>query len=247
MNKNNIVEVHNINFSYTLRRPLSIKGLFTLTESRITFKVDALRDVSFSLEKGNNLGIIGMNGSGKSSLLRIISGTYRPDFGNLIVNSVHTYLLTLGTGYMSRLTGRDNLYLNALMLGFSKTDLHDGLSDKMIEFSELGEAIDRPMYSYSSGMCSRLMFSIAACVWPDLLLLDEVFSVGDAGFIEKSAATIQKIINSDQSVIMVSHDAELIARHCRKILWLHKGQVQMFDDVDIVAKEYKRFVLQEAY
>lgn len=244
MSQNKVIIAEHISLSYQLRRSLSIKRLFTATEeSSEASMVHALQDVSFSLNEGGNLGVVGTNGSGKSTLLRILSKAYSPDNGKITIHVPTIQLLTLGTGFMNSLSGRDNLYLNALMLGISKAELSEGLVHQIIEFSELGEFIDRPMYTYSSGMCARLMFSVAACIQPDLLLLDELFSVGDLGFVEKSSARVQQFVDSDKSVVMVSHDSEVIERNCSMILWLHKGQVKMFDTAKIVVKEYKDFVL----
>ena len=238
----NIIEAKNLKLTYTIQSSFSLKKVFTKKElDRKLSKIEALRGVSFTLKNGKNLGIVGTNGSGKSTLLRVLSKTFAPDTGSLIINTKKSQLLTLGAGFIEDLTGRDNLYLNALLLGIPKYDLDNGLVEEIIEFSELGKFIELPMYTYSSGMKSRLTFSVAACIQPDLLLLDEVFSVGDAHFRAKSTERIQQMINSNNSVIMISHDTKAIEEHCENALWLHKGEVKMEGTSKDVMKEYLEF------
>ena len=238
----NIIEAKDLKLTYTIQSSFSLKKIFTKTSvnSQIT-KIEALRGVSFELEKNKNLGIIGTNGSGKSTLLRVLSKTFAPDTGSLVINAKKSQLLTLGAGFIEDLSGRDNLHLNALLLGISKDDLNNGLAEEIIEFSELGKFIDLPMYTYSSGMKSRLTFSVAACIQPELLLLDEVFSVGDAHFRAKSTERIKQMINSQNSVIMISHDTKAIEEHCENALWLHLGEVKMVGASKDVMKEYLEF------
>lgn len=238
----NMIEAKNISLTYEIRQSFSLKKIFTNTEKELSkYSVNALKNVSFTLEKGHNLGIIGTNGSGKSTLLRVLAQTYEPDSGQLIINTKNLQLLTLGSGFMQELTGRDNLYLNALLLGISKKDLDSGLVNEIIEFSELRDAIDFPMYTYSSGMKSRLTFSVAACIQPELLLVDEVFSVGDAHFKQKSQKRIEDMIHSDKTVVMISHDTGAIEKYCDRAMWLHLGEVKMFGTPDEVMKAYIEF------
>lgn len=238
----NIVEAKDIHFTYKIQASFSLKKLFTRTqEEHSAYIINALKGVSFDLPRSQNLGIIGTNGSGKSTLLRILSQTFPVDKGSLKINTSRSQLLTLGAGFVNELTGRENLYLNALLLGLSKETLDDGLADEIIAFSELGDAINLPMYSYSSGMRSRLTFSVSACIQPELLLLDEVFSVGDAHFKAKSAKRIEAMINSDKSVIMISHDTGAIEKNCEHALWLHQGKMMMLGDAKNVMKEYIQF------
>ncbi len=238
----NIVEVKNLDLIYEVQQSFSLKKVFTKTElDKQKLTVHALKDVSFDLQRSKNLGIVGTNGSGKSTLLRVLSQTFLPDSGTVKINSDNVQLLTLGAGFIDELTGRDNLYLNALLLGLSKDELDNGLAEEILDFSELGDAIDFPMYTYSSGMRSRLTFSVSACIQPELLLLDEVFSVGDAHFKEKSRIRIEEMIHSDRSVVMISHDTGAIEDHCEQALWLHKGVVKMFGNAKDVMKEYIEF------
>jgi ABC-type polysaccharide/polyol phosphate transport system ATPase subunit len=168
-NTKSIIEAENISLTYHISQSFSLKKVFTKTElDKEKYTVHAVKDVSFTLDKSQNLGIVGSNGSGKSTLLRMLSKTYAPDSGKLLVNTLSTQLLTLGAGFFNELTGRDNLYLNALLLGIPKDDLDNGLVEEILEFSELGKFIELPMYTYSSGMKSRLTFSVAACIRPDL-------------------------------------------------------------------------------
>ena len=238
----NIIEAKDLKLTYIIKSSFSLKKIFTKTAlDRQLSRVEALKGVSFKLEESKNLGIIGTNGSGKSTLLRVLSKTFAPDTGSLIINTKKSQLLTLGAGFIEELTGRDNLYLNALLLGIPKDDLDNGLVEEILEFSELGKFIELPMYTYSSGMKSRLTFSVAACIRPDLLLLDEVFSVGDAHFKAKSKERMKQMISSNNSVIMISHDTNAIEEHCENALWLHLGEVKMEGASKDVMKEYLEF------
>ncbi len=238
----NIIEVKNLDLVYKIQQSFSLKKVFTKTElDNQKFTVHALKDVSFNLPRSKNLGVVGTNGSGKSTLLRVLSQTFTPDSGTVKINTDNVQLLTLGAGFINELTGRDNLYLNALLLGIPKDDLDNGLAEEILEFSELEEAIDLPMYTYSSGMRSRLTFSVAACIKPELLLLDEVFSVGDAHFKQKSKKRIEELIHSDRSVVMISHDTGAIESHCDQAMWLHLGEVKMFGNASDVMEAYIEF------
>ncbi len=238
----NIVEVKDLNLIYEIQQSFSLKRVFTKTElDKQKLTVHALKNVSFDLQRSRNLGIIGTNGSGKSTLLRVLSQTFTPDSGNVKINTDNVQLLTLGAGFIDELTGRDNLYLNALLLGIPKDDLDNGLAEEILDFSELKDAIDLPMYTYSSGMRSRLTFSVSACIQPELLLLDEVFSVGDAHFKGKSRKRIEEMIHSDRAVIMISHDEGAIEKHCEQALWLHQGEVKMLGSAKHVTKEYTKY------
>ncbi|MGL4394025.1 MAG: ABC transporter ATP-binding protein [Brevinema sp.] len=241
-----MIDVKNISLTYEIRSSFNLKKLFTKTGGKSSkYSVEALKNVSFSLEKGKNLGIIGTNGSGKSTLMRVLAETYAPDSGELKINANTVQLLTLGAGFMDNLSGRMNMYLNALLLGISKNALDNGLAEEIIAFSELGHSIDYPMYTYSSGMKSRLTFSVAACVQPELLLLDEVFSVGDAHFRQKSQDRIEEMIKSDKTVVMISHDQGVLDRYCDQVLWLHLGEVKMMGDPKEVMAAYTEFAKKQ--
>jgi ABC-type polysaccharide/polyol phosphate transport system ATPase subunit len=183
----------------------------------------ALRHVSFTLERGETAGIIGSNGSGKSTLLRVIAGIYQPDEGKIVVDGSVTTLFSLGAGFQSELSGRDNIYLNGIILGLTKITI-DRKIDSIIDFAELGDFIDMPVKTYSSGMRSRLGFAIAVNIDKDIVLIDEIMSAGDAAFRQKANAEINRIIG-EKTVIIVSHSMGTIERFCHKVIWLDKGVV----------------------
>jgi len=201
----------------------------------------ALNNISFSVEKGQIVGIIGKNGSGKSTLLRTIGGIFSADEGsiNLYDNSVS--LLSIGVGFQSQQTGRTNIMLSGLLLGFTKEQINERMQ-QIIEFADLGEFIDYPVKTYSSGMHSKLAFSIGAFLETDILLIDEVLSVGDAEFKVKSFNKMKELIQDhNRTVIIVSHNMGTIKELCDKVLWLHKGKLVEYGEAKEVVKQYKRF------
>ena len=218
---------------YVLRR---IKGNYRVTECW------ADRDVTFSLEEGDMLGIIGSNGAGKSTLLKAISGIMEPTRGHVTRRGTIAALLELASGFDGDLTVRENTYLRGAMLGYTRKFM-DRTYDQIIDFAELKEFEDRPFKQLSSGMKSRLAFSIASLVRPDILILDEVLSVGDDGFRKKSEAKMKKIISGGATTILVSHSIEQVRSMCSKILWLHKGeQIAFGDDVSGICDRYESFL-----
>lgn len=218
---------------YVLRR---IKGNYRVTE----FWAD--RDVTFSLEEGDMLGIIGSNGAGKSTLLKAISGIMEPTRGHVTRRGTIAALLELASGFDGDLTVRENTYLRGAMLGYTRRFM-DRTYDQIIEFAELKEFEDRPFKQLSSGMKSRLAFSIASLVRPDILILDEVLSVGDGGFRKKSEAKMKEIISGGATTILVSHSIEQVRSMCSKILWLHKGeQIAFGEDVPGICDRYEAFL-----
>lgn len=247
----NILEVNNLYIDYKIIKSISYRKYLRYVFKREPINKDenikifsAVRNVSFNLEKGKCLGIVGANGSGKSTILRAIADIYVPDKGTILKYSEKTALLSLGVGFQTRLSGRENIILSGLSLGFTKKEILD-LSDAIIEFSELGEFIDKPVKTYSSGMYSKLAFSISVMLKCDLLLIDEVLSVGDMRFKQKSFNKLKQIIMDDnQSVIIVSHAEGTIKSLCDRVLWLDRGEVKMFGDTDEVLLEYKNFMLK---
>ena len=200
------------------------------------------RDISFALEKGDMLGIIGANGAGKSTLLKAISGIMEPTKGWVHREGTIAALLELGSGFDGDLTVRENTYLRGAMLGYTRKFM-DETYEQIIEFAELQEFEDRPFKQLSSGMKSRLAFSIASLVRPDILILDEVLSVGDGAFRKKSEAKMKEIINGGATTILVSHSLEQIRQMCSKILWLDKGrQVEFGSDVQGICDRYDEFL-----
>lgn len=187
------------------------------------------QNISFSLEKGDMLGIIGTNGAGKSTLLKAISGIMKPTKGKIKRTGNIAALLELGSGFDGDLTVRENTFLRGAMLGYTRSFMEQKYHE-IIDFAELKDFQDRPFKHLSSGMKSRLAFSIASLVHPDILILDEVLSVGDGAFRKKSEAKMREIINSGATTLLVSHSLEQVRNMCNKILWLHKGQQIAFGD-----------------
>ena len=200
------------------------------------------RDISFTLEQGDMLGIIGTNGAGKSTLLKVISGIMEPTQGSVYREGTIAALLELASGFDGDLTVRENTYLRGAMLGYTRKFM-DEMYEQIMQFSELKEFEDRPFKQLSSGMKSRLAFSIASLVQPDILILDEVLSVGDGAFRKKSEAKMREILASGATTILVSHSMTQVRQLCSKILWLHKGrQIEFGDDVQQICDRYEAFL-----
>lgn len=218
---------------YVVRR---LKGNYTVKEFW------ANKNITFNLEKGDMLGIIGTNGAGKSTLLKAMSGIMRPSEGSITRHGTIAALLELGSGFDGDLTVKENAYLRGAMLGYTRKFM-DETYEQIIDFAELKEFEDRPFKQLSSGMKSRLAFSIASLVKPDILILDEVLSVGDGAFRKKSEAKMKEIINSGATTILVSHSLNQVRSMCSKILWLHKGrQVTFGSDVQKICDDYQSFL-----
>lgn len=200
------------------------------------------RDISFTLEQGDMLGIIGTNGAGKSTLLKVISGIMESTQGSVYRKGTIAALLELASGFDGDLTVRENTYLRGAMLGYTRKFM-DEMYEQIMQFSELKEFEDRPFKQLSSGMKSRLAFSIASLVQPDILILDEVLSVGDGAFRKKSEAKMREILASGATTILVSHSITQVRQLCSKILWLHKGrQIEFGDDVQQICDRYEAFL-----
>ncbi len=202
------------------------------------------QDINFSLEKGDMLGIIGTNGAGKSTLLKAVSGIMEPTKGYVKREGSIAALLELSSGFDGDLTVRENTYLRGAMLGYTRRFM-DETYDQIIEFAELKDFQGRPFKQLSSGMKSRLAFSIASLVQPDILVLDEVLSVGDGAFRKKSEAKMREIIQGGATTILVSHSVEQVQELCNKVLWLEKGRQIAFGDTEILCGLYQRFLNQE--
>ncbi|MDQ5984046.1 MAG: ABC transporter ATP-binding protein [Eubacteriales bacterium SKADARSKE-1] len=197
-----------------------------------------LHDISFKIEQGDVFGIVGLNGSGKSTLLKLISGIMRPTKGNVKTHGTIAPLIELGAGFDMELTARENIYLNGSVLGFSKKFM-DERFDEIVEFSEMRDFLDTPMKNYSSGMVARIGFAIATMTTPDILIVDEILSVGDFKFQEKCERRINDIMNSNTTVIIVSHSIDQIERLCQHCLWLEHGGIRMIGDSQAVCDAYK--------
>ncbi|MBR2284154.1 MAG: ABC transporter ATP-binding protein [Ruminococcus sp.] len=212
-----------------------IKGTYTAKE------FTAVQHVSFSIEEGDLLGIIGANGAGKSTLLKVISGIMRPTAGTMAVNGTVASLLELGTGFDGDLTVRENTFLRGAMLGYTREFMNETY-DSIIGFAELKEFEDRKFSHLSSGMKSRLAFSIACLVNPDILILDEVLSVGDGAFRKKSEDKMLEIINGGATTLLVSHSIAQIRRMATKVLWLDRGKQMGFGDPEEICDKYEKFL-----
>jgi len=220
------------------RRSRAFTFLFERSHNRQrpTDEFWALRHVSFTVERGETVGIIGRNGSGKSTLLRVIAGIYPPDEGKVSVGGEASTLFSLGTGFNAELSGRDNIYLNGIMMGLTKEQI-DGISDATIEFAELGDFIDIPVRTYSSGMRLRLGFAIAIHCDKDIVLIDEIMGAGDAAFRQKAEAEMNRIMG-ERTVILVSHAMGTIEKFATRVIWLNRGVMAAMGEPKEVIEQY---------
>ena len=198
----------------------------------------ALTDVSFDVEKGDVIGIIGHNGAGKSTLLKVISGIMKPTKGMIEAHGNIVPMLELGSGFDMELSGRENIYLNGAILGYSEEFLNEKY-DEIVAFSELGNFIEAPLRTYSSGMLARLAFSVACIVKPEILIVDEILSVGDADFQEKSRARMMELMTGGTTVFFVSHSLKQIREMCNKVVWLEHGKIQAVGKTGEICDKYE--------
>ena len=228
-------------FKMTFDRVQTIKEyMVQLLHGKIKYEeFDALTDVSFSIEKGEVIGIIGHNGAGKSTLLKIISGILKPTEGSIEVHGNIVPMLELGSGFDYDLTGRENIFLNGAILGYSEEFLKEKY-DEIVAFSELGKFIEIPIRNYSSGMLMRLAFSVATVVNPDILIVDEILAVGDANFQAKSKARMLELMGGGTTVLLVSHSIEQIREKCDRVIWLDHGHVKMIGETNEICDRYVR-------
>lgn len=197
----------------------------------------ALKNISFEVNKGDVVGLIGSNGAGKSTLLKVVSGVMKPTSGKVEVDGVISPMIELGAGFDQNLTARENIYLNGAILGYSKKFL-DSKFDEIVEFSELNDFLDVPVKNFSSGMTAKLAFSIATIVDPEILIVDEILSVGDLRFQEKSKNKMMEMIKGGTTVLYVSHSLESIKEICNKVIWLDHGQVVKIGNTKEICDEY---------
>lgn len=225
-------------------RPDSLREAFTkLFRGSSVQEFEALRGVSFEVEDGEVLGIIGRNGSGKSTALKLIAGVYKPSAGEVEVRGTVAALIELGAGFHHDLSGRENIVLNGLLLGLTRRQIAER-EQKIIDFADLGDFIDSPVKQYSSGMFMRLAFAIAVEVDPDVLLVDEILSVGDAEFQEKCDQRMEEFHRQKKTIVVVSHDLQVVRRLCTRVILLDRGQVVEDGACERVLDRYAELVHQ---
>ena len=239
---NSIIRVENVSMRFRMAndRVTSIKEMVTkMLKRQVEYKdFWALKNVSFDVKRGEVIGLIGRNGAGKSTILKIISGILKPTEGSDYRGGGIVPMLELGSGFDYDLTGKENIYLNGAVLGYSKEFLESRYND-ILEFSELGEFINTPIRNYSSGMLMRLAFSIATVVNPEILIVDEILSVGDENFQKKSHARMMELMAGGTTVLYVSHNLDQIREMCNRVVWLENHTVKMFGDVKEVCDAYR--------
>jgi len=245
MNFKNVIELDNVNKTFIIRHEKK-NSIFEYLTSFFRYqenleKLRVLNNVSFSIKKGEMIGIIGVNGSGKTTLLRIIAKIMIPDSGTVITNGKVIPFLELGTGFNGELTAKDNIILNGVLRGLSKKNIEKNI-DKIMKFAELEKFLDTKLKNFSVGMIARLAFSIGIEVDPEILLVDEILSVGDIGFQNKSFNEFMKFKKNGKTILYVSHDVEQIKSLCDKVIWLHNGLIKDFGDPNIVTEKFYQFV-----
>jgi len=242
VDKSVVVRVENVTqrFRVIHERPDSLRELFSkFLRHRVSYHVlDAVKDVSLDVPRGQMLGLVGRNGSGKSTLLKIIAGVYKPTAGRVHINGTIAPLIELGAGFHHELTGRENILLNGLLMGYSKEEMQ-AREQAIIDFAEIGDFIDAPIKQYSSGMHTRLAFAVATEVDPQILILDEILAVGDSAFQEKCFARIQDFREAGKTILFVSHAMALVIRYCNRAILLEKGSIVADGDASEVAEIYR--------
>ena len=244
-----IIKVDNVSMCFNLSKEKheSLKEYFlAMVQGRLQYdEFYALKDVSLDIMPGDFYGLVGLNGSGKSTLLKTIAGVYKPSKGKVTVRGSIAPLIELGAGFDMDLTARENIYLNGTVLGYTPKYI-DSKFDDIVEFSELQEFLDVPLKNYSSGMVARLAFAVATITKPDILIADEILSVGDFLFQEKCEKRMAELLSGGTTVILVSHSIEQIERLCNKVAWLDHGHLRRLGPTAEVTKEYRNFEKKDA-
>ncbi|MCI9093469.1 MAG: ABC transporter ATP-binding protein [Coprobacillus sp.] len=240
-----MIKVNNVSMKFNLgiEKNFSLKQFFIDVLSRKKKEKNefwALSDVNFEVKKGEVVGFVGSNGAGKSTLLKVIAGVMKPTSGNIEVYGNICPMIELGAGFDMELTARENIFLNGAVMGYSK-EFIEAKFDEIVEFSELKDFLDVPVRNFSSGMVARLAFSIATIVDPEILIVDEILSVGDIAFQQKSENKMRSMIGGGTTVLFVSHSVEQIKNLCDRAVWLDHGHVKMIGDAKEVCEAYKKF------
>lgn len=246
-----MITLNNVSMKFNLgvEKDNSIKMMFIkfLTPKKKKKKKEyfwALKDINFTIEKGDVVGIIGSNGAGKSTLLKVVSGVYKPTTGMVSVDGKISPMIELGAGFDSELTARENIFLNGAILGYSKEFILDKF-DAIVEFSELKDFLDVPIKNFSSGMVAKLAFSISTIVEPEILIVDEILSVGDIKFQEKSKNKMLSMIKGGTTVLYVSHSIDSIKELCNKVIWLDHGNIVKMGNAKEICNEYYKKLMNK--
>lgn len=236
------IEIKNLCIEYKPLKNISIMKTLFHNKGEKQEAFQAVKSVSFQVEKGEILGVVGKNGSGKSTMLRAIAGIFRADRGSIDLKGNSISLMSIGVGFNNEMTGRKNIILSGMLLGFSENEMLGKMED-IIEFAEIGEFIDKPVKTYSSGMHSKLAFAITANLETDIILVDEVLSVGDEHFKKKSLAKMKELITDEnRTVIIVSHDLGILKELCNRVLWIHDGCIKEMGNPKEMIEHYKEFM-----
>ncbi len=242
MEEKHAIEVKDLVISYQNLKKTSIKKALLHLKRQKPDRFVAVKGISFYVREGEILGIIGKNGSGKSTTLNALAGIFSPDSGSIDLNGHSISLLSIGVGFIREMTGRENITLSGMLLGFTEEQVK-AKEQEIIDFAEIGEFIDMPVRTYSSGMYSKLAFSITAILETDIMLIDEVLSVGDQKFKKKSYEKMKSLIsNKDRTVVIVSHSIETLKQLCDTVMWMHEGQIKRIGDPNEVLDEYVAFM-----
>lgn len=242
MEEKHAIEVTDLVISYQNLKKTSIKKNLLHFNRQKADRFVAVKGISFYVREGEILGIIGKNGCGKSTTLNALAGIFSPDSGTIDLHGHSISLLSIGVGFQREMTGRENITLSGMLLGFSEEQVKEKEAE-IVEFAELGDFIDMPVRTYSSGMYSKLAFSITAILEADIMLIDEVLSVGDAKFKKKSYNKMKELIsNEDRTVVIVSHSSQQLQELCTSILWLHEGELRMQGETKKVLEAYEEFM-----
>jgi ABC-type polysaccharide/polyol phosphate transport system ATPase subunit len=237
------VEDVSVTYRTSLERAPTLKGTLLRLgrRQRVIREIQALKNVSFTVAHGKVLGVVGANGAGKSTLMRTVAGILPPTSGRVEVHGRVSTLLSLGVGFNRKLTGRQNVVLGGLAAGLRRSELAEKY-DEIVEFAELEDFMDMPMRTYSSGMYGRLAFAVAVTMHPDILIIDEALSVGDARFRKKSFERMRELCSEDRTILLVSHALGSIEKLCDEAIWLDKGRIQMWDEPHAVVEAYTDFL-----